>query len=572
MPRNIRSVLTSIVVTLIVILILLNTPVPSPSLLAFQSPLFQSPLPTPIVPGVGAVQTTNATARTIKIHPPTRAVVKMTDKPVAPSFEQLQMMQNFRRPRFPLLPKGTQGQWANLPPETRFPSALQSGVSQLLADPGTFTLFQNSSLSSTIPSSFKGVVNEPTAANRGSVVFQTGNFYAALSTNSGNTFGFINPYTAFPASYGGLCCDQVVLYDSSRDLMFWLLNYYDNGTQDVIRLAVAQGNNIAAGIWSYYDFVSAVGTNYDFPDMCLSDNNLWVTVDRAPIGSGTFNAFVFKISLDELRGGGALNVATFDSASAGISNVHFRCTQGAKQTLYWASHNSTSQLRFFSWPENSNTVSYSNVDLSPAWNNAVCSCRGPDNRDWCGRFDDGRITGAWVAQGLVGFMWTASQGGSFPYPYVEVIRLNETTRAFVDRPVIRNNSVAYVAPAASPNVRGDLGINLFYGGGTVYPSGLVGIDDDFNGDPATSGWELKALAASTQGPTTNEWGDYVSVRPFAPTGQTWVATTYTMNGCGSASCVEPRFIVFGRERDRGSVICYLSPASCSYVFLPLIMK
>ena len=118
MPRNIRSVLTSIVVTLIVILILLNTPVPSPSLLAFQSPLFQSPLPTPIVPGVGAVQTTNATARTIKIQPPTRAVVKMTDKPVAPSFEQLQMMQNFRRPRFPLLPKGTQGQWANLPPET----------------------------------------------------------------------------------------------------------------------------------------------------------------------------------------------------------------------------------------------------------------------------------------------------------------------------------------------------------------------------------------------------------------------------------------------------------------------
>jgi hypothetical protein len=115
-----------------------------------------------------------------------------------------------------------------------------------------------------------------------------------------------------------------------------------------------------------------------------------------------------------------------------------------------------------------------------------------------------------------------------------------------------------------------LGIDLFYGGGSFYPTGVVGLDDDLNGDPATVGWELYSVIASTSGPYINRWGDYVSVLPFLPNGLAWVATTYSLQGCPNDGCTYPQFLVFGRERDRGSVACYLLPSNC--VYLPAIIK
>jgi hypothetical protein len=47
----------------------------------------------------------------------------------------------------------------------------------------------------------------------GNVVFYTGNWYAALSSDGGNTFQYVDPFTAFPDPPNmGFCCDQVVQY------------------------------------------------------------------------------------------------------------------------------------------------------------------------------------------------------------------------------------------------------------------------------------------------------------------------------------------------------------------------
>lgn len=113
-------------------------------------------------------------------------------------------------------------------------------------------------------------------------------------------------------------------------------------------------------------------------------------------------------------------------------------------------------------------------------------------------------------------------------------------------------------------------MNLFYGGGSDYPTAVVGIDDDYNGDPLTAGWEVVATNWSTHDPLYNEWGDYVSILPFDPNRVVWIAGTYVLQGCAGYGCIDPRYIVFGRERDRNSTKCFLVSSNCN--FLPLILR
>lgn len=537
----------------------------------FNSPL-PTPMPTPIPVGV-------ATSRVVRMQSPIWTVVNMTSQPPARSVEDLQQIDLLRKqhtaPKLTLPegdPRAKQAKWTQLPLETSVISSIGNGALQSLAAPQDFVLFRNTPLRYVIPITASGVFNEPTAANRGSIAFQTGNTYAALSTDGGGSFSYIDPRIQFPSLHGGFCCDQVAVYDPSRDLMLWLLLYERDATQNAFRLAVSHGSDITSGVWYSYIFDSASGSWYDFPDMSLSNNYLWITANRLPISGNTppQTAFAFKISLDEIRAGGTINYYQFDTASNGLSNVFLRGVRGAKATMYFGSHNTDTQLRVFRWDESGSTIPYYNVNLSPGWNlSRPYICPGPDGLDWCG-YEDGRIRGAWVANGVIGLMWASNAHGSFPRPYVEVARIYESNITLKDRPNIWSTSYAFMYPAASPNARGDLGIDLFYGGGSFYPTGVVGLDDDLNGDPATVGWELYSVIASTSGPYINRWGDYVSVLPFLPNGLAWVATTYSLQGCPNDGCTYPQFLVFGRERDRGSVACYLLPSNC--VYLPAIIK
>jgi hypothetical protein len=493
-------------------------------------------------------------------------------------FRQDQKLVNKRAPRFLPLPEGSpdafQTNWTQRRVETKISVPFDNGITRNPRAPGTFTFFRNSSLDSFISGFDRNVINEPAATNRGSVIFQVGNDYAALSADGGNSFAFIDPSSAFPPATGGFCCDQVVAYDPSRDLTFWVLQYDPNATQNTLRLAVSRGNDLAAGIWYYYDFLSSSGTSYDFADLCVSNNFLWMTNLGVSLSTGIVNnAFMRRIPLDELKAGINLNVDRFDSISNGLSNLSFRCTRGATNSMHWGDHNTTSQLRVFRWAENASVPTWNDVNLAFGWYDSPRVCPGPDGRDWCDRASR-RILGAWNSKGIIGLMWSSSQGGPYPYPYVEVARIRESTLTLQDQPSILNYGWAYVFPAVSPNARGDLGVSLFAGGGGasgLFPTGAVGIDDDFNGDPLTSGWELVVAATSTQGPNQNLWGDYVSVASFVPTGLVWTATSYNLQGCGANwGCANPHFIIFGRERDAQSVSCYLPPGGC--VYLPLILK
>jgi hypothetical protein len=88
---------------------------------------------------------------------------------------------------------------------------------------------------------------------------------------------------------------------------------------------------------------------------------------------------------------------------------------------------------------------------------------------------------------------------------------------------------------------------LFFGGGASFPTHVVCISDDLSVLPPP--WECVSTSASTQGPTSDAWGDYLSVRVNWPKANTWRATGYTLVGGGDGTHVEPRYVEFGRGRD-----------------------
>ncbi|MBK8049538.1 MAG: hypothetical protein IPK16_21935 [Anaerolineales bacterium] len=63
----------------------------------------------------------------------------------------------------------------------------------------------------------KSNVMEASTAQGGAYAFYTGNWFAARSITGGSTWSYVNPY----ADMSDFCCDQVTLYDESRNLLFW---------------------------------------------------------------------------------------------------------------------------------------------------------------------------------------------------------------------------------------------------------------------------------------------------------------------------------------------------------------
>ena len=113
-------------------------------------------------------------------------------------------------------------------------------------------IVKNIGLGDTATSTQTSTVNEPTAAASGNNIFVTGNWFASRSTNGGTGFTLVDPFTALPSAAGGFCCDQIVLYEPSRDIWIWILQYIRSGTSNVFRVAISRGNSF--GSWYWWDF------------------------------------------------------------------------------------------------------------------------------------------------------------------------------------------------------------------------------------------------------------------------------------------------------------------------------
>ena len=153
---------------------------------------------------------------------------------------------------------------------------------------GDFVLLRNVELLSPGQQSTASSVGEPSVAMNGDVVFYTGNWYAAVSTNGGQNFSFINPARSLPGDPSGLafCCDQVVHYIPAIDTFVWLMQYGPDTGDNIQRIGFAKTADVAAGKWRLFDLTTAAlgvpGAFMDFPDLAVGcelpvpdDQHLW---------------------------------------------------------------------------------------------------------------------------------------------------------------------------------------------------------------------------------------------------------------------------------------------------------
>ena len=372
--------------------------------------------------------------------------------------------------------------------------------------PGSLVLFRNVALNNTATSGQESTVGEPSVANNGRHIYMTGNWYASKSLDNAASWDYVSPYVTLPSAAAGFCCDQLTIYDPSRDLFFWLLQYVKDANGDnVFRIAVKRGASLQNNSWYWWDFAPKglqsawAGTWFDYPDLALSDNHLWATFNVFNKSGQWQRAVVFKWPLDTLASGGSLGYSWWSTTN----NGSLRLTQGARKSMYFVSHVSTTKVRLFHWPDGSGGVTQWDIGVN-AWTRGNYSSPGPDGKDWLPRCD-GRITGAWTSNGEIGAMWTAGSRASRPHPYVRMLRINETSKAVLEQRDIWNGSTAFAYPAASPNDRGDVGMTMFYGGGNNHPTHCVGVRDAYS-TLSLAGTVPAAAGRTTSGVTTCRYG------------------------------------------------------------------
>lgn len=397
------------------------------------------------------------------------------------------------------------------------------------------TLVQNLALNDAASTQLTSNVCEPTAAANDRQLFMTGNWFASNSTDAGASWSPVNPFTVFPASAGGFCCDQVVLYNAVHHIWIWLLQYSSGGNgENLFRVAVCR--DTAFGGWYYWDFtprgVSAAwrGQWFDYPDMAFTSAHLFVTFNMFK-GDDWQRAAVFRFPLATLASGGSLGYRYWSTTA----NGSIRLCRGAGTTMYMGSHSSASKIRVFNWRDSATNISWNDVNVR-SWLDGAYNAPGPGGVNWLGRADS-RITGAWVGGGTIGFMWSANRDGSHPLPYIRVVRLRESNRSLIDEPDIWSRQSAWAYPAASANAQGEVGFAAFYGGGPRHPGHVVGVKTN-------AGWVTALTAVSSHGPPDQAWGDYLSCVQHSANGAQWVASGYTLSGGTSRRNIEPRYVRF----------------------------
>ncbi len=393
-------------------------------------------------------------------------------------------------------------------------------------------------------------VGEPSTAVSDQVVFFTGNWYAANSADGGNTFQFLDPATVFrqfdpPGSQ--FCCDQVVNYIPQIDMFVWLLQYGPESGDNIQRLAVAKSADVVQGKWLLFDITTqsldVQGAFLDFPDLAVGANFLYVTTNIFGPGNKAGSAVV-RLPLDGIQSGQvtAQRFVSFDLQS-------FRVVQNCATTAFFAAHQDTSTLQVFSWDEAQDNPVATAVGVARWIGGNGYQSRTPDGRRWLDRADP-RITGATLAGSELWFAWSVdSRSNQRPRPFVQIARIDSRNLTLIDNINVFDPDSATCYGALSTNANNEVGISYAIGGGTRFPSHVVGILTGTRKDVLVAAGERGPLPDPQSG--NGEWGDFLTVRPVFPNRILFAATGYTMKGPGDGSnrdCT-PRFVIFGRSSD-----------------------
>ncbi|MGH9941739.1 MAG: hypothetical protein ACRD9R_05180 [Pyrinomonadaceae bacterium] len=413
-----------------------------------------------------------------------------------------------------------------------------------LASTDNLTLVRNIQLNSAADSNTASNVGEPSVASNGDVVFYTGNWYAAVSLDGGQTFLYVDPANAFPDPPGmSFCCDQVVQYIRKIDTFVWLLQYTTNQAgENIQRLAFAKTADVRLGRWRTFDITAQSlglpGTFLDFPDLAVGTNMLYVTMNGYR-GSQWHATALVRLPLSGINSGNVTAQRTIST-----TNFNFRVAQHCATRAFWASHVNTSTLRLFSWDEAAAQPSFRDVAVA-RWSVGPYTSLTPDNRNWLARADY-RMTGATKRINEVWFAWASGSGGvnNRPNPFVQIARINTTNFSVIDNINLWDSIAGTCYAALSTNSRNEVGVSYMIGGGGIngrFPTHVVGILTGTRREVTTF--------AGTRGPADRKWGDYLTVRRHYPNTRLFSATGYTLQGGTGAADATPHYTLFGRSGD-----------------------
>jgi hypothetical protein len=421
------------------------------------------------------------------------------------------------------------------------PRMVSRGAAGARAATDELSIVRKTALESAADNDTASNVGEPSVAINGDVVFYTGNWYAAVSLDGGATFRYVDPETAFPDPPGmSFCCDQVVHYIRKIDTFVWLLQYTENNAgENIQRLAFARTADVRQGRWRIFDItapgVGLPGIFLDYPDIAVGTNMLYVTMNGFR-GQNWEATVIVRLPLSGIR----RNSITAQRATS-TENFNFRVAQHCTTRAFWASHNTTSNLRLFSWDESASRPTFVDVNVA-SWAAGDFRSITPDGFNWLDRADP-RMTGATKAGGELWFAWGSNRGGANnrPNPFVQIARIKASTQSLIDNVNLWDTNSAICYAALSTNSRGEVGASYSIGGGRRFPSHAVSL--------LTGTRKDSIVVEGARGPRDNKWGDYLTVRRNYPNAKLFAATGYTLQrGIGNVDAT-PDFVVFGRSSD-----------------------
>ena len=395
---------------------------------------------------------------------------------------------------------------------------------------------------------------EPSGASNGAgVILATTNWTVDYSTDGGGTFTQLDPTTIFPNDAIGYCCDQIVQYVPSIDRFILLLQ--GGGGYRVASASPADVKSSGATSWTYWNlsqtFFGFTG-GLDYPDLSVGTDYLYLSFDE--VGTGLA---VARISLAAIAAGGTVTVEWTDPTNGGPA-YGGHVMQNTGNEVFWAGHNSTSQMRIFSWAEGSGTYFWRDVNIG-SWSNTGLSSTTPDGQDFLTKlsnFPDNAVIGATRAAGPpspgadesfsdgLWFAWSAGTDSNFAQPHIEMVTLDRSNNfALVQQVQIWNSSFTYAYPALSTNAcTGEVGFSIEGGGSGTYENLLVGFWGDY-----------VAYITTNSSVGTTRYGDYVTIRQDptpALNGAFFDAFGYGLNSPQAGQSgpqTDARYIQFGRS-------------------------
>src|SRR5258707_7932775 len=489
-----------------------------------------------------------ARAAGVRLRVPARQPVQVKHLAQLPKYVRPKKIHPRRT--LPLVKEGLEREFHSLTRQVVFHRALP--VAMPLAAADELVLVTNTALTSPGTQQRASSVGEPSVAMNGQVVFYSGNWYAAMSSDGGNTFSYVDPAKSFldadpPSS--NFCCDQVVQYISQIDTFVWLMQYGPDTGDNIQRLAFASTVEVVQGHWRLFDITTHIlgvsGAFMDFPDLALGSTCLYVTTNIFGSANQVGSA-VIRIPFSGIQ-----NEDVIAQPFVSMDFQSFRLAQNCGKNAFFAAHQDTSTLMLFSWDEEQSAPVSHAVGVARWIGGNGYQSRTPDGRRWLDRADP-RITGATLAGNELWFAWTVDRGSNQrPRPFVQIARIDSSNLTLIENVNLFDPDSAVSYAALSTNANNEVGVSYMIGGGSRFPSHVVGI--------LTGSRKDVVVATSDRGPLDpqsgkGEWGDYLTVRPVFPDRNLFGATGYTMKspGDGSNQDATPRFVVFGRAGATGA--------------------